>query len=149
MSFNSRKNLQTVSLFWAVSWALALSSDCKRFLEGPAMYWKQEKGSNWPASENSVFTFLQVFWNFVWPFLVSLGREFDWRGLHMYPWMRISHNKELLTITMKFWISSLTPLKNLPFLFKIWISCLKWTVHEIGRRIMMYQSHSSHKISLN
>ena len=63
---------------------LELSSDCKRFLEGPTMYWKQEKGSNWPASENSVFTFLQVFWNFVWPFLVSLGREFDWRGLHMY-----------------------------------------------------------------
>ena len=78
----------------------------------------QKGGLNYAAKWFSVSHFSLEFWKFVWPFERVLGRPNGLEPLHICLAMRINQYNEPLSLAMKFEISSLSPLKHLPFLSK-------------------------------
>ena len=136
-------------MLWTIPCMLGLVLDGKRFLETQARCLNQEEALNSPGGLISVLNFSLEFLNFVLLSQWFLGREFDWRGLHMYPWMRISHYYELLTNAIMFWDFHNHHWRNLPFFVQIWILCLKWTLHEFGRCICCMKAIQTTKMPFN
>ena len=48
-------------------------------------YLDQKEGLNYAGKWFSVCDFSSSFLDLLWPFERVLGRELDWKGLHMYP----------------------------------------------------------------
>ena len=151
MSFEFDKVRQTVWLKWMILWVLELVLDRNRFLEGPARCWNQEKCLNCAGRLISVFNFSSSFWNLVWPFQWTLGRESGMEHLHMYVWMRISHIKSQWSIAMMFLDFFITTIKAFSNFVQIWIFMLKmalarnWqVVHDTWKPFKTQRYHLIH-----
>ena len=72
-----------MNLLWAISCVLGLVYDCKSFLGGLGVCLDQRKCLNCTVSLISDYDFSLGFWKLLWPFERVLGRELDWKGLHI------------------------------------------------------------------